>query len=63
MLSLYLSFFSSIEGCNTTGIGVTEEVFDLRSEKEFWEEIKRGLVFLKISNPYIDQEIYHFRSL
>ncbi|KAK1356468.1 putative tRNA (Guanosine(18)-2'-O)-methyltransferase [Heracleum sosnowskyi] len=41
MLSLYLSFFSSIEGCNTTG---KEEVFDLRSEMEFWEEIKRGLV-------------------
>ncbi|KAL8088926.1 hypothetical protein AgCh_038625 [Apium graveolens] len=44
MLSLYLSFFSSIEGCNYTDIGVAEEVFDFRSEMEFWDEIKRGLV-------------------
>lgn len=54
MLSLCLSFFSSINGCNNTDIGVAEEVFDLRSEMEFWDEIKRGLVFLKVSSPHID---------
>lgn len=54
MLSLYLSFVSSIEGCNITDIGVAEEVFDFRSEIEFWDEIKRGLVCLKVFNPHND---------
>lgn len=54
MLSLYLSFFSSIEGCNNSDIGVTEEVFDLRSEMEFWDELKRGLVFLNMFNVHIE---------
>lgn len=44
MLSLYLSFFSCIDGCNNADLGVIEEVFDLRSEMEFWDEIKKGLV-------------------
>lgn len=45
ILSLYLSFFSCIDGCENADLGVGEEAFDLRAEKEFWGEIKKGLVF------------------
>lgn len=38
VLSLYLYFFPCTEECE-----VAEE-FDIRAEKEFWDEIKRGLV-------------------
>lgn len=44
ILSLYLSFFSCIDGCENADLGVGEEAFDLRAEKEFWGEIKKGLV-------------------
>ena len=39
VLSLYLSFFPCTEE------GEDAEEFDIRAEKEFWDEIKRGLVF------------------
>ncbi|KAL4602312.1 hypothetical protein ACB092_10G044100 [Castanea dentata] len=38
VLSLYLSFFPCTEECEDA------EEFDIRAEKEFWDEIKRGLV-------------------
>ncbi|KAA8525977.1 hypothetical protein F0562_007922 [Nyssa sinensis] len=44
LLSLYLSFFSSIDECEDGGMGEGDEGFDIRVEKEFWDEIKRGLV-------------------
>ncbi|XP_059657675.1 uncharacterized protein LOC132304137 isoform X2 [Cornus florida] len=44
VLSLHLSFFSYISGCEDVGMGERDGGFDLRAEKEFWEEIKRGLV-------------------
>ncbi|WCJ25750.1 tRNA/rRNA methyltransferase (SpoU) family protein [Euphorbia peplus] len=44
ILSLYLSFFYCVEGSeNSDSIDRAEE-FDVRDEKEFWDEIKRGLV-------------------
>ncbi|WOG87063.1 hypothetical protein DCAR_0206283 [Daucus carota subsp. sativus] len=43
ILSLYISFFSFIERCDNADTGVSQ-VFDLRTEMEFWDEIKRGLV-------------------
>ena len=44
ILSLYISFFSFIERCDNADTGVSQ-VFDLRTEMEFWDEIKRGLVY------------------
>lgn len=46
VLSLYLSFFYGVEGPeNADSINRAEE-FDVRDEREFWDEIKRGLVCL-----------------
>ncbi|KAJ6342279.1 hypothetical protein OIU77_023429 [Salix suchowensis] len=44
VLSLYLSFFSSTEGFGNADANVKAEEFDVRAEREFWDEIKRGLV-------------------
>ncbi|KAF9689746.1 hypothetical protein SADUNF_Sadunf01G0124300 [Salix dunnii] len=44
VLSLYLSFFSSTKGFGNANANVKAEEFDVRAEKEFWDEIKRGLV-------------------
>ncbi|KAG6792092.1 hypothetical protein POTOM_001235 [Populus tomentosa] len=44
VLSLYLSFFSLTEGFGNVDASVKAEEFDVRAEKEFWDEIKRGLV-------------------
>ncbi|XVE57547.1 hypothetical protein DITRI_Ditri04bG0099200 [Diplodiscus trichospermus] len=43
-LSLYLSYFSCAETSEKTDMSDGEEEFDVRSEKELWNEIKRGLV-------------------
>jgi len=46
ILSLYFSFSWSIEECEHDDhdtVVITEE-FDIRAEKEFWKEIKIGLV-------------------
>ncbi|CAI9292192.1 unnamed protein product [Lactuca saligna] len=40
VLSLYISYFSKTDGCEDNG---TFD-FDLRAEKEFWDEMKNGLV-------------------
>lgn len=44
VLSLYLSFFSLTEGFGNVDASVKAEEFDVRAEREFWDEIKRGLV-------------------
>ncbi|CAK9173318.1 unnamed protein product [Ilex paraguariensis] len=44
VLSLYLSFFSCTDGCQDAIICDGEEAFDLRTEKGFWDDLKRGLV-------------------
>ncbi|KAB5573980.1 hypothetical protein DKX38_001174 [Salix brachista] len=44
VLSLYLSFFSSTEGFGNADANAKAEEFDVRAEREFWDEIKRGLV-------------------
>lgn len=44
VLSLYLSFFSLTEGFGNVDASVEAEEFDVRAEREFWDEIKRGLV-------------------
>ncbi|XAR70547.1 tRNA (guanosine(18)-2'-O)-methyltransferase [Bertholletia excelsa] len=44
VLSLYLSFFSCSDGHENGYHHDGEEEFDIRSEKEFWDEIKKGLV-------------------
>lgn len=44
ILSLYISYFSKSDGCeddSTSG----DIAFDLRAEKEFWNEMKKGLVY------------------
>ncbi|XP_058009472.1 uncharacterized protein LOC131168902 [Hevea brasiliensis] len=43
-LSLCLSFSSCMEQCEKADASVRAEEFDMRAEKEFWDEIKRGLV-------------------
>lgn len=46
-LSLYLSFFSIARGSLgpvDASLNGKETVFDLRAQKEFWDEIKKGLV-------------------
>ncbi|OMP07602.1 tRNA/rRNA methyltransferase, SpoU [Corchorus olitorius] len=44
ILSLYLSFFSCTDTYENADMSDGEEEFDIRSEKELWNEIKRGLV-------------------
>lgn len=44
VLSMYFSSLPCMEQCDVADTSVSEEEFDIRSEKEFWDEIKRGLV-------------------
>lgn len=44
ILSLYLSYFSCTETSENSDMSDGVEEFDIRSEKELWNEIKRGLV-------------------
>ncbi|KAI4327194.1 hypothetical protein L6164_019684 [Bauhinia variegata] len=44
VLSLYFSFLPSLEECEDANKISRVEEFDIRAEKEFWDEIKRGLV-------------------
>lgn len=44
VLSLYFSFLPHIEELENSDTICRMEKFDIRSEKEFWDEIKRGLV-------------------
>ncbi|XP_070009091.1 uncharacterized protein [Nicotiana sylvestris] len=44
ILSLYLSFFTNTDECQYIYMSSTAEVFDLRAEKQFWDEMKKGLV-------------------
>ncbi|KAK4338184.1 hypothetical protein RND71_042671 [Anisodus tanguticus] len=44
ILSLYLSFFTYTDECQHIYMSSTTEMFDLRAEKQFWDEMKKGLV-------------------
>lgn len=44
VLSLYISYFSKTDGCEDNG---TFD-FDMRAQKEFWDEMKNGLVYIAI---------------
>uniref|UniRef100_A0A803L5M7 tRNA/rRNA methyltransferase SpoU type domain-containing protein n=1 Tax=Chenopodium quinoa TaxID=63459 RepID=A0A803L5M7_CHEQI len=44
IISLYLSYFSSVDRSQVEMDDHRAEEFDVRAEKEFWNEIKRGLV-------------------
>ncbi|XP_077235143.1 tRNA/rRNA methyltransferase (SpoU) family protein [Tasmannia lanceolata] len=44
LLALYLSFLLHIEGYENDAVRNGASEFDVREEKEFWEEIRRGLV-------------------
>ncbi|GAV91703.1 hypothetical protein CFOL_v3_35093, partial [Cephalotus follicularis] len=44
VLSLYVSFLSRGKKCQNADMKDKAEEFDLSAEKEFWDEIKRGLV-------------------
>ncbi|KAF5477643.1 hypothetical protein F2P56_004263 [Juglans regia] len=44
VLSMYFSSLPCTEQCDVADTSMSEEEFDIRSEKEFWDEIKRGLV-------------------
>lgn len=44
VLSLYLSYSSYTEGSENSDRSDRGEEFDIRDVKEFWGEIKRGLV-------------------
>jgi tRNA guanosine-2'-O-methyltransferase len=44
VLSLYLSFFPCTEEYEDVDTSGSVEAFDIRAEKEFWDEIRRGLV-------------------
>lgn len=37
-------FFSFTQGCEDVCLSDISEEFDIRQEKEFWDEMKRGLV-------------------
>lgn len=41
ILSLYMSFFTYTDEFHMSR---TTEIFDLRAEKQFWDEMKKGLV-------------------
>ncbi|XP_074269533.1 uncharacterized protein LOC141592672 [Silene latifolia] len=43
IISLYLSYFSCVSG-HQVDMGDRAEVFDIKAEKDFWDEMKRGLV-------------------
>ncbi|KAK9716282.1 hypothetical protein RND81_06G223200 [Saponaria officinalis] len=43
IISLYLSYFSCVNE-QEVEMGDRAEVFDIRAEKDFWDEMKRGLV-------------------
>lgn len=53
ILSLYLSFFSCTEGCGIADESVRGEEFDVRAERDFWDEMKKGLVFDLYFLPFI----------
>ncbi|KAK3023238.1 hypothetical protein RJ639_043350, partial [Escallonia herrerae] len=42
VLSQYLSLYNCIDGCD--GVNVGDETFELRTEKELWDEIRSGLI-------------------
>ncbi|XP_039141325.1 uncharacterized protein LOC120278662 [Dioscorea cayenensis subsp. rotundata] len=44
ILSMCFSSFKVIDGCGSTSEGELSEKYDLSNEKEFWKEIRRGLV-------------------
>ncbi|KAF3448239.1 hypothetical protein FNV43_RR08952 [Rhamnella rubrinervis] len=44
VVSLYLSFFPCTEACGDADMSHEVEEFDIRTKKNFWDEIKRGLV-------------------
>lgn len=44
ILSLYLSFFTYTDECQYSYMSSTTEIFNLRAEKQFWDEMKKGLV-------------------
>lgn len=44
MLSLYFSFLRYIEEREDVDTICRMEQFDIRTEKEFWDDIKKGLV-------------------
>ncbi|CAN4078084.1 unnamed protein product [Withania somnifera] len=44
ILSLYLSFFTYTDEFQYSCMSSTTEMFDLRAEKQFWDEMKNGLV-------------------
>ncbi|XP_021765778.1 uncharacterized protein LOC110730295 isoform X2 [Chenopodium quinoa] len=44
IISMYLSYFSSVDQSQVEMDDHRAEEFDIRAEKEFWDEIKRGLV-------------------
>ena len=44
MLALYFTTLSCTDGGEDDDAGDREEGFDIRTEKEFWDEIKMGLV-------------------
>ncbi|XP_057476407.1 uncharacterized protein LOC130764285 [Actinidia eriantha] len=44
VLSLYFTTLSCTDGGEDDDTGDREEGFDIRTEKEFWDEIKKGLV-------------------
>ncbi|XP_060207448.1 uncharacterized protein LOC132635184 isoform X2 [Lycium barbarum] len=44
ILSLYLSFFTYTDECQYSYMSSTTKMFDLRAEKQFWDEMKKGLV-------------------
>lgn len=50
LLSLYLTSFSCTDGREADDAGDREERFDIREDKEFWEEMKKGLVLEQL-NP------------
>lgn len=45
VLSLYFSVSWPTEECEDADTTIGIEEFDIRAEKEFWDEIKMGLVF------------------
>lgn len=44
ILSLYLCFFPHNEELGGAGMCDDGEEFDIKADKDFWDEIKRGLV-------------------
>lgn len=44
ILSLYLSFSSPTDEPEDVNLSGRDEIFHLKADEEFWDEIKRGLV-------------------